>query len=81
MPEYVAVIDEVADVRTPEVGTHRHARVGTGARPERHLDRVVEKYSVRVAVGVALANPAKRFPAMLPEATSVTGRGGATELV
>src|SRR6185437_14519368 len=46
-------------------------------------DITSEKYSVRFAVGVAVASPANRLPAILAvaEALSVTGNGGGTELV
>src|SRR5580698_2878428 len=42
MTEYVAVVYEIADVRSAEIRSHCHTRVRTSARPERHLDRVIE---------------------------------------
>jgi len=37
------------------------------------LEITSEKYRVRAAVGVAVANPAKRFPEIGADETSVTG--------
>jgi hypothetical protein len=42
MRQDVAMIDKIADVRTAKIHADRHARIRTGARPVRDLNRVME---------------------------------------